>query len=107
MCSPRSTSGWSLSPAFDLNPNPAPGPKRLRLAIDFDRTDAKVATLIDVAPQFRLGAEQARSILGEVLAATSKWREQAKAAGLGTSALEQMAPAFEADRDAAERLLAG
>lgn len=37
-----STAGWSLSPAFDLNPDPRPGPRELTTAIDLDAADAEL-----------------------------------------------------------------
>src|ERR1700690_2307455 len=37
-----------LSPAFDLNPNPAPGPKELSTAIDYSDTHASIDTLMGV-----------------------------------------------------------
>lgn len=90
-----SSAGWTLSPAFDLNPDPEPGPKRLSTAIDFDDANASIDTLMSVAGEFRLGAEAARSILDEVLEAASWWRRVAGEAGLGAGEIERMAPAFE------------
>lgn len=55
--------GWSLSPAFDLNPDPEPGPKYLSTAIDFDDPSASIENLIGVAPHFRLGRSGALAIL--------------------------------------------
>lgn len=103
----RTTSaGWSLSPAFDLNPDPRPGPKHLSTAIDFDDTEARVATLMGVAEYFRLGAADARAVLREVSQATSGWRATAALMSLNRSAVERMAPAFEHDQAAAAREIA-
>jgi serine/threonine-protein kinase HipA len=93
-----SSAGWTLSPAFDLNPDPTPGTKRLSTAIDFDDTTASVDTLLSVAPHFRLDPDAARHLLGEVSDATSRWRAAAQEVGLDRAAVEQMAPAFEHDR---------
>jgi serine/threonine-protein kinase HipA len=90
------SAGWALSPAFDLNPDPSPGPKRLSTAIDFDDTTASVDTLMGVAEHFRLDAHDARRVLGEVSDATGRWRMVAAQAGLDRAAVEQMAPAFDA-----------
>jgi|ERR1700686_1987435 len=90
-----STSGWSLSPAFDLNPDPRPGPKHLCTAIDYQSTEARIEALLDVAEHFRLAPEDARAVLREVEGATSSWRLAAQKLGLDRSALERMAPAFE------------
>lgn len=104
----RSTAGWSLSPAFDLNPDPAPGPKYLRTAIDFDDTEARIDTLMSVAGQFRLTHERAREVLGDVVAATSSWRRLAGHQGLDGRAVEAMAPAFEHEQaDVARRIAEG
>ena len=100
-----STAGWSLAPAFDLNPNPRPGPKYLSTAIDYDSTAARVDTLMDVAEQFRLSDGDARAVLREVSEASSRWRAAAHDAGLDRAAVEQMAPAFEHEQAEAARAL--
>ncbi len=94
----RSTAGWSLAPAFDLNPDPEPGIKRLSTAIDFHRTEADIGTLVEVAPEFRLDPDSASAILAEVSAATDGWRAVAARYGLARREVEAMAPAFEHDQ---------
>jgi serine/threonine-protein kinase HipA len=89
------SAGWRLSPAFDLNPDPSPGLKRLSTAIDAHDTTASVATLMNVASYFRLDDQAARLILGEVISAVGKWRMTAEKVGLTRAAIERMAPAFE------------
>jgi len=64
------TSGWSLSPAFDMNPDPRPGPKHLATAIESDPA-ASVDLLIGVADYFRLNEREARTVLRDVADATS------------------------------------
>jgi serine/threonine-protein kinase HipA len=86
---------WSLSPAFDLNPNPDPGPKDLSTAIDFDDARASVETLLSVADFFRLDASDALDILAEVTRATARWRRVAESHGLTQRDLDEMEPAFE------------
>jgi serine/threonine-protein kinase HipA len=100
-----STAGWSLSPAFDLNPNPEGGTKQLATAIDDNSTEASLATALEVAPIFRISETQARAILAEVLAATERWRDLARATGLGAQQLERLEPAFEHEQSAAAREL--
>lgn len=100
-----SSAGWSLSPAFDLNPDPRPGPKQLSTAIDFDNADASVELLLGVAREFRLTDETARAVLGAVVEATDRWRQAAERAGLDRGAQQQMAGAFEhGERERARRL---
>jgi serine/threonine-protein kinase HipA len=91
----RSTAGWSLSPVFDLNPDPSPGVKHLNTAITFDDTEARLDTLLEVADVFRLSPDDARAALTEVSSATARWRSVAESVGLKKEAIEQMAPAFE------------
>jgi serine/threonine-protein kinase HipA len=100
-----STAGWSLSPAFDLNPNPEGGAKQLATAIDDNSTEASLATALEVAPLFRLPEMQARAIVAEVLAATERWRDVARATGLGGQQLERLESAFEHEQSAAAREL--
>lgn len=90
-----STAGWSLSPAFDLNPNPEVGPKQLSTAIDYDDPTASIDLLMNVAEHFRLGADEASSILAQVSEATARWRATARDAGLEPAAIEGMSSAFE------------
>ena len=102
-----STAGWSLSPAFDLNPNPRSTPKYLSTAIDYDTTAARLDVLMNVAENFRLTGEEARSVLREVSTATSRWQTAARKAGLDRAAVELMAPAFEHDQAKEARAIVG
>lgn len=86
---------WTLSPAFDLNPNPALGPKYLSTAIDFEETRASVDNLMRVIGYFRLDNGEARDILTEVTRAVARWRTVAGAHGLPHRDLDVMEPAFE------------
>jgi serine/threonine-protein kinase HipA len=90
-----STAGWSLSPAFDLNPDPRGGLKYLSTAIDYDSTAASIESLMAVAEYFRLNDEDATRELREVLDATSQWRSVAHDQGLQSAAVQEMVPAFE------------
>jgi serine/threonine-protein kinase HipA len=89
-----SRGGWTLSPAFDLNPDPRSGPAQLSTAIDGGDTTASVDLALRVAPHFRLDAEQARRMVAEVRTATAEWRTVAKAAGIPAPEIDRMAPAF-------------
>jgi serine/threonine-protein kinase HipA len=96
---------WSLSPAFDLNPNPDPGPKELSTAIDFSDTRASVDTLMEVAEYFRLNAEGATDVLTRVSSAVGRWRAVAATHGLQQADINAMEPAFEhAERKRAQAL---
>jgi serine/threonine-protein kinase HipA len=102
-----SSSGWSLSPAFDLNPDPRPGERHLRTAIDFDDTEASVDLLLSVADDFRLSEDESLTVLGEVSAATSAWRSVAETFEADDSEIKVMARAFEHDEATKARELTG
>lgn len=102
----ESTSGWKLSPAFDINPDPAPGPKEFATAIIGDPV-ASLDDLLDVTDEFRLDQAAADTILGEVQEAVGTWRDVARTRGLEGSALDRMSPAFEHERAAAVRARLG
>ena len=86
---------WTLSPAFDLNPDPAPGPKHLSTTIDHHDTSASISTLISVARLFRLAEADAIAVLREVVSATRRWRERAETHGLPAAGIADMKSAFE------------
>jgi serine/threonine-protein kinase HipA len=91
----ETSAGWALSPAFDLNPDPQPGPKLGHTAIDFDAREARIDTVLRVAPLFRLNDQKAAAVLSNVVTATRGWRQTAHDAGLQSSAIDRMARAFE------------
>jgi len=90
-----STAGWSLSPAFDLNPNPEGETKRLSTAIDEHSTVASIETTLEVAGSFGLTEKDARQIVTDITAGTDSWREVAQSSGLRKAEIERMEPAFE------------
>ena len=85
---------WRLSPAFDLNPNPAPGPKYLSTSIGAGDDSARVEAALAVADYFRLTSEAAQRILDEVTGVVRGWRSVAASHGLGDRDQAGMAPAF-------------
>lgn len=90
----RSTAGWSLSPAFDLNPNPQPGGKRFSTVIDETRDGDELALALELASLFRLTAGAAREILAQIVASTSRWAEVARSIGLPAGEIDRMSAAF-------------
>jgi serine/threonine-protein kinase HipA len=92
-----STSGWSLSPAFDLNPVPGPAPKHLSTAID-GSTEARVDAALEAADLFRLDRAAALVVLREVAEAVSGWERVAIERGLPQAEIEIMGSAFRHDQ---------
>jgi serine/threonine-protein kinase HipA len=92
------TGGWSLSPAFDLNPNPEPGRKIMSTAIDLDDPSASIDTLMSVARSFRLDHDRATEILEQVESARAGWRRAAAKAPVSAAEVTLMASAFESEQ---------
>jgi serine/threonine-protein kinase HipA len=90
----RERTGWTLSPAYDLNPNPD-NPRRLSTLIDFDDSTASIETALSVSGYFRLSAAEAVTIVGGVERATSHWRREAAGLGLPRQQVDRMALAYE------------
>ncbi|MCG2802141.1 MAG: HipA domain-containing protein, partial [Cellulomonas sp.] len=91
----RERSGWSLSPAFDLNPNP--NPARFATPVGPGGGD-DIATALDVADSFSLNRPRALTILREVQAGVEQWRTVAARHCIGAAQIAVIAPAFESER---------
>jgi len=84
--------GFSLAPAYDINPV-ATGSG---LSLNISETDnaQDLALVKEVAKYFRVDSRRANVIVDEVTAAVAGWRKAAKAADLSRTEQDQMAPAF-------------
>jgi serine/threonine-protein kinase HipA len=90
--------GWSLSPAYDLNPVPTDLKARvLTTNIDLDEGTCSVDLLEAASEYFALTLTQARAIIKEVATVTATWRDVAKAVGTRSAEIKRMASAFEHD----------
>ena len=87
---------WRLAPAFDLNPDPAPGPTYLSTSIDDGDDVASVGATLAVAGFFRLSSEQGQAQLRRVAKAVGRWPVVAQSHGISSSEIARMAPAFAA-----------
>jgi serine/threonine-protein kinase HipA len=88
--------GWSLAPAYDLNPVPVEVKSRLlSTTITFDSNEASLELALGVAAEFGLNPSEARQIAGEVGEAVSQWRKTAKQLGISDKAIKLMESAFE------------
>ncbi|HEU4883933.1 MAG TPA: HipA domain-containing protein [Longimicrobium sp.] len=89
--------GWTLSPAYDLNPVPGHVNDRLlstAIGMDDDRS-ASLELALEVASDFGLKAADARQIVREVAHVVAGWRKTAERLGLPLSEIEGMESAFE------------
>ncbi|GAA3578038.1 HipA domain-containing protein [Microlunatus spumicola] len=91
----RSASGWTLSPAFDLNPDPDPGAARITTIGFVDDAEGALEQLVANAGAFRLTRDRAAAVLAEVLAGTAAWREVARGNGVVEGELRRFAPALD------------
>lgn len=90
--------GWSLSPAYDLNPMPSDIKARvLTTNISLDEAICSLDLLESAAEYFSLSLAQARVIIKEVALVTSRWRNIAKEVGARSAEIQRMASAFEHD----------
>ena len=84
--------GWTLSPAYDLNPSI--DKDSLALNIDMDNNDLDLELAKSVGEYFRLNKQQMEIIIQEVLQVTSNWKTIAKEIGISRSEQELMNKAF-------------
>ncbi len=84
--------GWSLSPAYDMNPVAASDGLSLNVSESSNAQDLELAR--DVAKHFRVNASRANEIIEEVLGAVRGWRAEAKRAHISRSEQERMCSAF-------------
>ena len=90
--------GWSLSPAYDLNPVPTDlKPRVLATNIDLDEGTCSLDLLEAASAFFGLTLPQARAIIKEVATVTATWRDTAKSVGARSPEMTRMASAFEHD----------
>jgi serine/threonine-protein kinase HipA len=84
--------GWTLSPAYDINPNP----KAHELHLAINETDASLdyGLAMSVIEFFQLGSKEAESIKEQVIAGVSRWDTVATEVGISRAQRELMAPAF-------------
>jgi serine/threonine-protein kinase HipA len=91
----RDGSGWRLSPAFDVNPNPDVSTQRVTGIGGAHHRDDELEGLMAYAGSFRVTPSAAKQILSEVLDATSDWRHVATENGVPNRELSDFADAFE------------
>ena len=85
-------SGWRLSPAYDINPNPKGTGLKLNISAHDNSLDLNLA--VEVAPFFRLANEKAISIIQNIGNTVSQWKQIAAKYKFSRDELDRMAPAF-------------
>ncbi|MEJ2630937.1 MAG: type II toxin-antitoxin system HipA family toxin [Acidihalobacter sp.] len=88
--------GWTLSPAYDLNPTPSDVRQHiLTTSISLDEAACDLDLVLSVAEYFNLMMPEAKRIIREVAAATEGWRVVARALGASNGQIDRMSSAFE------------
>lgn len=84
--------GWTLSPAYDINPVPT----GTGLSLNISTTDnaLSIDLALEVAEYFRVSDEKSLEIISAVQAEVSKWESIAEKVGIPKSELNAMAKAF-------------
>jgi serine/threonine-protein kinase HipA len=92
----RDRTGWHLSPAYDLNPNPKPFSERFHL-LPFlpGKHHPSLELCLEVTSYFKVDAHQIDEGLETIKKALERWQEVARQNGLTENEMEQMAGAFE------------
>lgn len=84
--------GWTLSPAFDINPNESGRWLSLNINESDNSLDLKLA--FEVAEYFRLNKRRAIKIVETTKKAVSNWRIYGKEIGITKEEQEKMSMAF-------------
>ena len=84
--------GWTLSPAYDLNPSV--DKDGLALNIDMDNNALDLEVVKSVGDFFRLDENQMNTIIAEVHSAVAQWQVLADEIGISRAEREQMKGAF-------------
>lgn len=84
--------GWTLSPAFDMNPSATSNGLTLNISKEDNAQDVEL--VLEVAPTFRIHPARALEILSEVVLAVKSWENIARQHGLSNSEISRMSNAF-------------
>jgi serine/threonine-protein kinase HipA len=85
--------GWTLSPAYDMNPNPQGVGLTLNITENDNRLDLNLA--LEVAESFHLDVARAKEMMGTVRHVVKQWRNVATRQKLSKAEQEKMALSFQ------------
>lgn len=91
---------WTLSPVFDVNPNPDPWRTRATSIMGADALPDEAEALLPLAEECSLTAEQGRERIHAVVDALTGWKECARSNGIGEREITTMAESIETRLDA-------
>jgi serine/threonine-protein kinase HipA len=90
----RRSGGWSLSPAFDINPNPEIVARQTSI-LGSDRPSTAADALGALAPECRLTGPEARAVIDEVVDAVAGWRRVAARNGASAAEMNRFERVFD------------
>lgn len=90
-----SRTSWTLSPVFDVNPNPDPTRSRSTSIMGADSLPEEVEGLLAFAEECNLRPSQAREHITRVVEAISQWRDRARKNQIDEREISMMAEALE------------
>lgn len=91
----RGQSGWELSQAFDVNPNPTRKAHAIRL--DEISAEPDIDAVMATAEFYQLTRGNSTAILDEIASVVSTWREEAHKLRISRREIQMMVDAFMAD----------
>ena len=87
---------WTLSPAFDVNPNPNPSQARSTAILGADAQPEETGALLALAEECSLSPEQARESIRRVAAVMAGWRDAARKHSIREQEITMMSEALDA-----------
>jgi serine/threonine-protein kinase HipA len=84
--------GWTLSPAYDMNPTPNSAGLTLNISETSNALDLDLAQ--EVAPQFRISDSRRKEIISQIIKAVNSWPKTADKYKISHSDKERMESAF-------------
>lgn len=95
----RTESGWELSPAFDINPEPSLAVDRQTAINGVTEADDEAEALLEFAGLCHLTIPAARTVMVDVAEAVGQWRQHAAALPITSTDLDRMSSAIETQVD--------
>lgn len=87
--------GWSLSPVFDVNPNPDPWKARSTSILGADSHPDEADALLAFAEECSLSEDHARERMTKVVTAVAGWRDVARRNGAREQEISRMAESID------------
>ena len=95
----RTANRWSLAPAYDINPDAAPGGTLKTAISDLHGNALHISEVIDSAPLFQIDTAEAREalkVMAEII--SDRWRSIAAELQMPAKDMRTLAPAFESQQ---------